>query len=142
MQFDGNRRSELLEQLFGADAARWQSALVLAGLGVLLTLGLVLVAWLQPQPHDRLRRQLDRCLRRAGVPNRPGASLNGLIQEAEQRYPHLAADWQQLAEHYLATRFAPGPSSTEARRNWSRIQRRLLQSLKQNPPSSRPADLA
>jgi len=132
MQFDQTRQSELLQQLFGAHASRWQSGLVIAGLALLLSLGLVVLAWLQPQPHDRRRRQLDRCLRRAGVNSQPGASLNALIAEAQQRHPHLAADWQQLADHYLNARFAPGGSSSHPSQNWARLQRRIHRQLRQS----------
>jgi transglutaminase-like putative cysteine protease len=132
MQFDQTRQRELLQQLFGAQASRWQSGLLIAGLAILLWLGLVLVAWLQPQHHDRRRRQLERCLRHAGVSNRPGASLNALIAEAQQKYPHMTNDWQQLADDYLSARFAPGDTAANTPHHWARLQRRIHMRLSQS----------
>ena len=136
MQFDQTRQSELLQQLFGAQASRWQSGLLIAGLAALLSLGLVVVAWLQPQTHDRRRRQLERCLRHAGVSSHPGASLNALIAEAQQRHPHLVNDWQQLADHYLTARFAPGGSTAHTPQHWARLQRRIHMRLRQSRRSN------
>ncbi|MEB3234200.1 MAG: DUF3488 and transglutaminase-like domain-containing protein [Cyanobacteriota bacterium] len=125
MQFDQNRQSELLEQWFGANAARWQSALLAGGLAMLLAAGLVVMSWLQPRRHDRLRRQLDRCLRRLNVTPLPGESLDSCLQRAAREIPELSDQLQSMAVLYSSRRFKPSSDP-----DWQRLWTNCLEAIK------------
>jgi len=106
MQFDQSRQEALLRQWFGADAARWQGPLLLMALGFVLSIGLVLLQWLQTPAINRQRRQLDRCLEKLGLRPEPGEALEAAVQRFSQQRPELADALQQLAHNYSRLRFA------------------------------------
>ena len=129
MQFDQARQEELLRQLLGPDASRWQGALLLISVGVLVGVALLLLQWLRPQEQDRLRLELERCLNRLGLNVAPGAPLETCLANLE------GPQRQQLEPLLLAyqrQRFAPA-----ALRANPRDQRALIRSLRRLRPLDR-----
>ena len=107
MQFDQAKQEELLRQLFGIHAQRWQSTILLASMAILLALALVVLGWLQPQNKNKLRKELDDCLFRLGIKPKEGEPLeacltdNSLSTELNQKLANLinAYQEQRFAEH-------------------------------------------
>ncbi len=107
MQFDQSKQEELLRQLFGVHAQRWQSTILLASMAILLALALVVLGWLQPQNKNKLRKELDDCLFRLGIKPKEGEPLeacltdNPLSTELNQKLANLinAYQEQRFAEH-------------------------------------------
>jgi transglutaminase-like putative cysteine protease len=122
MQFDQARQEELLRQLLGPDASRWQGALVLISVGVLVAVALLVLQWLRPQGQDRLRHELERCLSRLGLTVAPGTPLEACLAEV---HAPLRAQLEPLLVAYQQQRFAPA-----ALRGNKREQRALIRSLR------------
>lgn len=124
MQFDQSRQEELLRQLFGSEASRWQGALMIASVGLLLAAALVLLQWLRPPANDRLRRQLDRCLHRLGVEPAPGEPLERCMQRLALQRPELSKELAQLTLSYNALRFS-GHGQEATFKQWQSCLREL-----------------
>ena len=133
MQFDQARQEELLRQLLGPNASRWQGALLLFSVGVLLAVALLLLQWLRPPSQDRLRRELERCLSRLGLQPAPGEALESCLAAAS---PALRQQLEPLLVAYQEHRFAPA-THLNARHQ----ERALIQSLRRLRPLDRPRGL-
>ena len=112
MQFDQSKQEELLRKLFGAHASRWQGTLLLASMAILLAVALVVLGWLQPKNKNKLRKELDDCMRRLGIKLKEGEPLESCL-----RNNRLSADLNQklaqLVMAYQEHRFAENPSTPQ-----------------------------
>jgi transglutaminase-like putative cysteine protease len=131
MQFDQTRQEALLRQLFGSNASRWQGAVLIASVGLLLAGTLVLLHWLRPQEQDRLRRELERCLQRLGIDLPPGAPLEAALEAAG---PGVRQQLEPLLIAYQQQRFAPAGQPGQRRRQ----QAALIRSLRRLRDLDRP----
>ena len=126
MQFDQSKQEELLRKLFGANAGRWQGTLLLASMAILLAVALVVLGSLQPQNKNKLRKELDECLRRLGIEAKEGEPLESCLRDNR-----LSADLNQklaqLVMAYQEQRFAENPSTPQRQLI---IQLRKLRPLK------------
>jgi transglutaminase-like putative cysteine protease len=124
MQFDQARQEELLRQLLGPDASRWQGALLIGSVGMLVAAAVVVLQWIRPQPHDQLRRQLDRCLQRLGGDPQPGETLDQCIERLAENQPQLRETLTQLGLTYNALRFS-GHADATTLKQWNSCLKRL-----------------
>ena len=124
MQFDQARQEELLRRLFGPQPERLQGAILMGSLAVLITVGLLMLRWLQPSEQDCCRRQLNRCLKRLGVEARAGESLEACLERACARQPSLIKECSALEKSYNQLRFGRLPAR-ERSQLWRDCLKRL-----------------
>ncbi len=112
MQFDQSKQEELLRKLFGAHASRWQGTLLLASIAILLAVALVVLGWLQPKNKNKLRKELDDCMRRLGIKLKEGEPLESCLRN-NRLSANLNQKLAQLVMAYQEHRFAENPSTPQ-----------------------------
>ncbi|MEA5474296.1 DUF3488 and transglutaminase-like domain-containing protein [Synechococcus sp. CCY9201] len=143
--FDREGQEALLDTLLGRQR-QWLGVLLLAGLGLALTLSLAALRWTQrlrdrgPQT-DRHRRELERCLaalQSAGLKPHGSEPLEQFCRRAGRREPRLSNVLQELSHHYTRARFQ-WLSPTEMQRTLKHLRqcrqeiRRICSSLSTKP---------
>jgi len=129
MQFDQAKQEELLRGLLGSNAEKFQGALLLISLGLLVAGSLWMLQLLQPQQTDRLRRELDWCLRRLGITPQPGESLEACLLRARNSGLGEPAVLELIAKSYGEARFS-SIRRTDAQRAWQSCIRQLARQKK------------